>query len=310
MLDPRPQRRSAASRRRRPPHHAALARAARMGRPCRIRAGLRPVRQRHRRRASRLGRLPSCSAMSRLRRSCPPPWLPLIPAVTLAALGWVRRSDAATLAAAGLALCWAAWPFLQWLALNGGALLGIWARVSDLPAPAAMATRLLAPALAGALVLWRHPPTMVRLREAGWITVALVGTDLRAHRLEAAVRDHHRRPLRRARAGGADALGGAARGRRRRDLAPLAARRARVRPRQPRPFRLVHAAPARSAMGQAGGRRATRRQSASPRLGAGLRAALGGGTPPAAAPRARGAGARLGTDAARPNARRRRASPD
>ena len=106
----------------------------------------------------------------------PATFVALIPVVALAALGWVRRSDAATATAGVLTACWVAWPLTQWLAIGGGGLVGFWVHVGDLPMLADTATRLLAPALATALVLWRHPPALRALRQLGWGAVALLGT--------------------------------------------------------------------------------------------------------------------------------------
>ena len=102
--------------------------------------------------------------------------LPLIPAVGLAALGWFRRSDAATITVGVLATAWAAWPLGQWLAGDGGALLGFPLYVDALPSLTDTATRLLAPAVAAALLLWRHPPVDRTVRLGWTVGLALLGT--------------------------------------------------------------------------------------------------------------------------------------
>lgn len=105
------------------------------------------------------------------------PWavMPLVPAAAVAALGWFRRSDAATVTAGALAVAWAAWPAAEWLSTNGAALVGLPSYVDALPTVAQAATRLLAPGIAAAVVLWRRPPAQARVRQ-GWIAgVALLG---------------------------------------------------------------------------------------------------------------------------------------
>ncbi|WP_425229554.1 DUF2339 domain-containing protein [Sphingomonas sp.] len=108
-------------------------------------------------------------------QALPQPLLPLVPAIGAAALGYWRRPDAATITAGGLAAAWALWPMLTWLAGVGGAVIGFPLYVGALPGLADATTRLLAPAAAAAIVLWRHPPEGARLRQ-GWLAaLALLG---------------------------------------------------------------------------------------------------------------------------------------
>ena len=104
----------------------------------------------------------------------PPILLPLVPAIGLAALGWWRRSDAATLAAAGVATLWAAGPLGQWLLAGTGAAAGVPLFVTALPLPVEAATRLLAPALAVALLLW-HGMAGRRAHDASTVATGLLG---------------------------------------------------------------------------------------------------------------------------------------
>lgn len=105
----------------------------------------------------------------------PPALVPLLPAAGVALLGWTRRSDVATVTAGALAVGWAFEPFAHWLFGATGAAIGFPLYRSGLPTLIEAATRLLAPALGGSIVLWRHPPQRRALRGA-WIgAIALLG---------------------------------------------------------------------------------------------------------------------------------------
>lgn len=99
-------------------------------------------------------------------------WLPVVPAAALAALAWRATWRPAIVTAAALAIAWAAWPFALWLAVAGGALIGVPLFVTALPSLSDVALRLVLPALAVAVVGWRSGDALAR--RIAWSGSALV----------------------------------------------------------------------------------------------------------------------------------------
>ncbi len=103
----------------------------------------------------------------------PTPWLPLVPAGAVPLLAVLRRSSLATITAGLLAGAWALMPLGQWLAGGGVAIAGEPLFVTALPPLVDVATRLVAPALAAALLLRRDPPARVEWRRA-WLAALVL----------------------------------------------------------------------------------------------------------------------------------------
>lgn len=105
----------------------------------------------------------------------PPPWLPLIPAAAIMLIAATRLSTSAGVTAGALAGAWALVPLGRWLLGSAEAAVGEPLFVTALPDLRDVGLRLLVPALAVALLLWRNPPRLLALRRAGTIAAALLG---------------------------------------------------------------------------------------------------------------------------------------
>jgi len=102
--------------------------------------------------------------------------LPLVPFAMIAGIALARRRWWPALATAGLiALAWAVEPVVQWSFFALGALIGQPGYLRDLPGLHDVATRLLPPALAAVLVVWRLPLDL-RIRRSAVALAAVLAT--------------------------------------------------------------------------------------------------------------------------------------